>query len=102
MTDMPATEPLEAAPLTPPPSRERAFRDVLVQVLTRVMNLALGIVVTALVVRTLGDTGYGQWMTILTTFQLIGFFTSWGWSRSRSARRRLTRPTPRIGSARWS
>ncbi|MET0603275.1 MAG: flippase [Baekduia sp.] len=78
MTDMPATEPLEAAPLTPPPSRERAFRDVLVQVLTRVMNLALGIVVTALVVRTLGDTGYGQWMTILTTFQLIGFFTSWG------------------------
>jgi O-antigen/teichoic acid export membrane protein len=73
---MPATEPLEASPLTP--TRERAFRDVLVQVLTRVLNLALGIVVTALVVRSLGDTGYGQWMTILTTFQLVGFFTSLG------------------------
>jgi O-antigen/teichoic acid export membrane protein len=77
VTDAPATEPLEAAPLRPP-SRERAFRDVLVQVLTRVLNLALGIVVTALVVRTLGDTGYGQWMTILTSFQLVGFFTSLG------------------------
>jgi len=76
VTDMPATEPLEASPLTP--TRERAFRDVLVQVLTRVLNLALGIVVTVLVVRSLGDTGYGQWMTILTTFQLVGFFTSLG------------------------
>jgi O-antigen/teichoic acid export membrane protein len=76
VTDAPGTEPLEAAPLTP--TRERAFRDVLIQVLTRVLNLALGIVVTALVVRSLGDTGYGQWMTILTTFQLIGFFTSLG------------------------
>ncbi|MCW2982463.1 MAG: polysaccharide biosynthesis protein [Conexibacter sp.] len=77
MTDAPASEALEAAPLRPP-TRERAFRDVLVQVLTRVLNLAVGIVVTALVVRTLGDTGYGQWMTILTTFQLVGFFTSLG------------------------
>ena len=77
---MPATEPLEAAPLTPP-SREHAFRDVLVQVLTRVMNLALGIVVTALVVRTLGDTGYGQWMTMLSSFQLVGYFASLGLER---------------------
>lgn len=76
MTDAPATEPMEAAPLNP--SRERAFRDVLVQVLTRILNLALGIVVTAMVVRTLGGTGYGQWMTILTAFQLVGFFTSLG------------------------
>jgi O-antigen/teichoic acid export membrane protein len=77
VTDAPATEPLEAAPLTPP-SREHAFRDVLVQVVTRVMNLALGIVVTALVVRTLGDTGYGQWMTMLSSFQLVGYFASLG------------------------
>jgi O-antigen/teichoic acid export membrane protein len=76
VTDAPATDPLEAAPLTP--SRDRAFHDVLVQVLTRVANLALGIVVTALVVRTLGDTDYGRWITLLTTFQLVGFFTSLG------------------------
>jgi O-antigen/teichoic acid export membrane protein len=77
VTDAPATEPLEVAPLGLP-SRERAFRDVLVQVAARVLNLALGVVVTILVVRTLGDSGYGQWMTILTTFQLVGFFTSLG------------------------
>lgn len=77
MTDAPGTEPLEAAPYATP-TRQRAFRDVAVQVVTRVANLALGIVVTALVVRTLGDTGYGQWMTILTTFQLVAFFTSLG------------------------
>lgn len=77
MTDAPATEPLEVAPLATP-SRERAFRDVFVQVATRVLNLALGIVVTILVVRILGDSGYGQWMTILTSFQLVGFFTSLG------------------------
>jgi O-antigen/teichoic acid export membrane protein len=77
VTDAPATEPLEIAPLATP-SRERAFHDVLVQVGARVLNLALGVVVTILVVRTLGDSGYGQWMTILTTFQLVGFFTSLG------------------------
>ena len=77
MTDAPATEPLEVAPLATP-SREHAFRDVFVQVVARVLNLALGIVVTILVVRILGDSGYGQWMTILTTFQLVGFFTSLG------------------------
>jgi O-antigen/teichoic acid export membrane protein len=77
VTDAPATEPLEMAPLATS-SRERAFRDVLVQVTARVLNLALGVVVTILVVRTLGDSGYGQWMTILTTFQLVGFFTSLG------------------------
>jgi O-antigen/teichoic acid export membrane protein len=77
VTDAPATEPLEAVPLALP-TRRRAFADVAVQVVTRLANLALGIVVTALVVRTLGDTGYGQWMTILTSFQLVGFFTSLG------------------------
>ena len=59
-------------------TREHAFRDVVVQVGTRVLNLALGIVVTAVLVRTLGAGGYGQWMTILTVFQLLGYFTSFG------------------------
>jgi O-antigen/teichoic acid export membrane protein len=77
VTDAPATEPLEAAPLATPP-RERAFRDVLVQVIARLLNLALGVFVTILVVRTLGNSGYGQWMTILTTLQLVGYFTSLG------------------------
>lgn len=72
------------APTLPPPApeggalRERALKDVLIQVATRVANLALGVVVTALLARTLGDAGFGRWMTILTAFQLVGFFTSLG------------------------
>jgi O-antigen/teichoic acid export membrane protein len=59
-------------------TRGHAFRDVVVQVGTRVLNLALGIFVTAVLVRTLGASGYGQWMTMLTVFQLLGYFTSFG------------------------
>jgi len=60
------------------PTKQRAFRDVVVQVLTRLVNLGFGVVVTVLVVRTLGDSGYGQWMTIMSAFQLIGYFASLG------------------------
>ena len=101
MTDAPATEPLEAAPLATP-TRERAFRDVFVQVAARVLNLALGIVVTILVVRILGDSGYGQWMTILTSFRSWGSSPASAWSRWRSARRWPIPSTPATGSARSS
>jgi O-antigen/teichoic acid export membrane protein len=43
-----------------------------------VLNLALGVVVTALVARALGDAGFGQWSTILVVVQLIAYFTSFG------------------------
>ncbi len=42
------------------------------------LNLALGVVVTALVARALGDAGFGEWSTILVVVQLIGYFTSFG------------------------
>jgi O-antigen/teichoic acid export membrane protein len=80
VTDTGFNEPLEPAPIVVAASatKRRAFRDVLVQVAARVGNLALGVVVTVLVVRTLGGSGYGQWLTIMSTFQLIGYFTSLG------------------------
>jgi O-antigen/teichoic acid export membrane protein len=59
-------------------SRQRAFYDVLLQVVVRVVNLGLGVVVTALVVRMLGESGYGQWSTILVVFQMAGYFMSFG------------------------
>jgi len=43
-----------------------------------VLNLGLGVVVTALVARGLGDAGFGQWSTILVVVQLISYFTSFG------------------------
>jgi O-antigen/teichoic acid export membrane protein len=58
--------------------RGHASRDVTIQVLTRALNLALGVVVTALVARALGDAGFGQWSTILVVVQLAAYFTSFG------------------------
>lgn len=59
-------------------SRRRALGDVLVQVAGRVLNLGLGLLVTVVLARTLGDTGYGQWMTLLAIFQLAAYFTNFG------------------------
>ena len=56
----------------------RASRDVAFQIFARVLNLVLGILVTALVARTLGDAGFGQWSTLLVVVQLSAYFTSFG------------------------
>lgn len=52
--------------------------DVMVQIVGQVMNLALGVVVTLLIVRTLGATRFGEWSTIFAVSQLVGYFASLG------------------------
>jgi O-antigen/teichoic acid export membrane protein len=59
-------------------TRQRAAHDILVQVVVRVLNLALGVVVTALVARTLGNAGYGQLATIIAILGLTGYLTNFG------------------------
>jgi O-antigen/teichoic acid export membrane protein len=59
-------------------TRQRAAKDILMQVVVRILNLALGVVVTAVVVRTLGRSGYGQWSTIFIVLTLIGYFMNFG------------------------
>jgi O-antigen/teichoic acid export membrane protein len=59
-------------------TRRRAASDILMQVVVRIGNLAIGVVVTALVVRTLGQAGYGQWSTVLIVIALIGYFANFG------------------------
>jgi O-antigen/teichoic acid export membrane protein len=59
-------------------TRQRAAKDILMQVVVRVLNLAVGVVVTAIVVRTLGKAGYGQWSTIFIVLGLIGYFNNFG------------------------
>jgi PST family polysaccharide transporter len=48
------------------------------QIVVRVLNLALGVFVTALVARLLGRAGYGQWSTIFIILSLTGYFTNFG------------------------
>lgn len=67
---------MTAAPHTA--GRLHASRDVAIQIATRVLNLALGVLVTALVARALGDAGFGEWSTILVVVQLAAYFTSFG------------------------
>jgi O-antigen/teichoic acid export membrane protein len=61
-------------------TRRRALGDVVLQIVTRVGNLALGIVVTVLLARALGAAGYGQWVTLLNVFGLLGYFMTFGLS----------------------
>jgi O-antigen/teichoic acid export membrane protein len=57
-------------------TRQRAGSDILMQIVARVANLALGTFVTALLVRTLGKSGFGQWSTTVVVLGLIGYFAS--------------------------
>ncbi len=59
-------------------TRQRAASDILMQVVVRVANLALGAFVTALLVRTLGKAHYGQWSTTFIVVGLIAFFSTFG------------------------
>jgi O-antigen/teichoic acid export membrane protein len=59
-------------------TRQRAANDIVVQVVIRIANLALGVFVTALVVRALGRAGYGQWSTIFIVLTLVGYFANFG------------------------
>jgi O-antigen/teichoic acid export membrane protein len=59
-------------------TRQRAATDILMQVVVRILNLAIGVVVTAIVVRTLGKAGYGQWSTIFIVLGLVAYFSNFG------------------------
>jgi O-antigen/teichoic acid export membrane protein len=52
--------------------------DIVVQVFARVGNLALGVVVTLVVVRALGTSGFGQWSTIFAVTQIATNFGELG------------------------
>ena len=52
--------------------------DIAVQLVGRFGNLALGIVVTALLARTLGDAGFGVWSTLLAISSLLGVIGNMG------------------------
>lgn len=59
-------------------TRQRAARDIAMQLAVRIFNLAIGAVVTALVVRALGQTLYGEWSTTLVVIVLVGYLANLG------------------------
>jgi O-antigen/teichoic acid export membrane protein len=55
--------------------------DIGVQIVGRFANLALGVVVTALLARTLGDSGFGTWATLLAIIGLLGATSDLGFEQ---------------------
>ena len=64
----------------------RATTDIAVQLVGRVVNLALGVVVTLVLARTLGSRGFGQWSTIFAIGQIAGNIGELGLSQVAIAR----------------
>src|SRR5208282_4741924 len=48
----------------------RTSADIAVQIVARAVNLALGVVVTLVIVRSLGPHGFGVWSTLLAVTQI--------------------------------
>ena len=61
--------------------RAHAGRDIAAQMIFRGANLVLGVFVTLLTVRTLGDEGFGQWSTLMAVIGFAGYFGSMGLDR---------------------
>lgn len=64
-----------------PGTRERAGRDVGQQIVLRATNVVLGVGVTLLLVRGLGDEGFGQWATLLAVVGFAGYLGEMGLDR---------------------
>jgi len=62
-------------------SGRRLRLDIAVQLVGRVVNLALGVVVTVVVVRALGQHHYGQWSTLFALSDLLGYLGEFGVDR---------------------
>jgi O-antigen/teichoic acid export membrane protein len=52
--------------------RRRITADIVVQLVGRALNLLLGVVVTVILVRHLGEDGFGKWSTMLAVIGLVG------------------------------
>jgi O-antigen/teichoic acid export membrane protein len=78
MTDAPAGAGASAGGPAASPSRARAGRDIAGQMVLRALNLALGVGVTLLLVRTLGTDGFGRWSVLLAVFGFVSYFGSLG------------------------
>jgi O-antigen/teichoic acid export membrane protein len=69
---------LESGAEVPPITRTRALGDVVVQMVGRIGNLLLGMVVVITITRTLGVSGNGEWSTLITISMITGYLVDPG------------------------
>jgi O-antigen/teichoic acid export membrane protein len=77
MAAVSATVPSEAQD-APTAEQTRPVRDVGIQLVGRVVNLALGVVVTVVLVRALGVEGNGRWATLMAVTTIAGYLGELG------------------------
>ena len=77
------TRELGAARTEGPPAvhRQGVTRDVTVQIAGRFANLVLGVFVTIVVVRSLGDVGFGEWSSLLAVIALAQALSDLGFTQ---------------------
>jgi O-antigen/teichoic acid export membrane protein len=71
MESAPVAEPLEVG-------ARHMTRDVAIQIIARILNLALGVVVTLFLVRGLGARDFGVWSTLFAVSQIASSFGELG------------------------
>ena len=59
----------------------RAAKDVVLQEVGQVFKLGLGVAVTVMIVRLLGDEGYGEWSTAFAIIGIGGYFADFGFEQ---------------------
>ncbi len=65
-----------------PVGARQAVSDVVIQIVGRVLNLALGVAVTIVFVRSLGDRAFGEWSTLVAVTQVFGYLAAQGFEPS--------------------
>jgi len=73
-------------------SARRTLADIAVQIAGRFANLGLGVVVTLVIVRSLGASGFGVWSTVFAVSQIASNFGELGIGQVAVARAASDRP----------
>jgi len=56
-----------------PAAGRRIAGDITIQILGRLLNVGLGVVATLVLIRALGDDGFGQWATVFAVVEIVGY-----------------------------
>jgi O-antigen/teichoic acid export membrane protein len=53
--------------------RRRIAADIAIQIVGRLLNAGLGVIATLVLVRALGDDGFGKWATVFAVVEVVGY-----------------------------
>jgi O-antigen/teichoic acid export membrane protein len=57
----------------PSVAHRRIAADISIQIVGRLLNAGLGVIATLVLIRALGDDGFGQWATVFAVVEVVGY-----------------------------